>query len=90
MKKSLSNWIFNEKVTKLLLNKIPRPMLIKMSIWARPLIYQFFKGDSFMILLTEDLTVNFFLTDMENKGKCPFSRNFKSGKTPPDVAVSSE
>jgi hypothetical protein len=39
-----SNWIFNEKVTKLLLNKIPRPMLIKMSIWARPLIYQFFKG----------------------------------------------
>jgi hypothetical protein len=42
-----SNWIFNEKVTKLLLNKIPRPMLIKMSIWARPLIYQFFKGDTF-------------------------------------------
>jgi hypothetical protein len=36
-----------KKVTKLLLNKIPRPMLIKMSIWARPLIYQFFKGDTF-------------------------------------------
>ncbi|REC44053.1 class I SAM-dependent methyltransferase [Chryseobacterium pennipullorum] len=36
-----------KKVTKLLLNKIPRPMLIKMSIWARPLIYQFFKGDQF-------------------------------------------
>ncbi|MEN4760501.1 class I SAM-dependent methyltransferase [Chryseobacterium sp. C39-AII1] len=36
-----------KKVTKLLLNKIPRPMLIKMSIWARPLIYQFFKGDKF-------------------------------------------
>lgn len=33
-----------KKVTKLLLNKIPRPVLIKMSIWARPLIYQFFKG----------------------------------------------
>jgi hypothetical protein len=79
-----------KKVTKLLLNKIPRPMLIKMSIWARPLIYQFFKGDSFMILLTEDLIVNFFLTDMENKGKCPFSRNIKPGKTPPDVVVSSE
>lgn len=36
-----------KKVTKLLLNKIPRPLLIKMSIWARPLIYQFFKGDKF-------------------------------------------
>lgn len=36
-----------KKVTKLLLNKIPRPILIKMSIWARPLIYQFFKGDKF-------------------------------------------
>jgi SAM-dependent methyltransferase len=36
-----------KKVTKLLLNKIPRPMLIKMSIWARPLIYQFYKGDQF-------------------------------------------
>jgi hypothetical protein len=43
-----------------------------------------------MILLTEDLIVSFFLTDMENKGKCPFSRNIKPGKTPPDVAVSSE
>lgn len=36
-----------KKVTKLLLNKIPRPLLIKMSIWARPLIYQFFKGNKF-------------------------------------------
>lgn len=36
-----------KKVAKLLLNTIPRPMLIKMSIWARPLIYQFFKGDKF-------------------------------------------
>ncbi|KQT35480.1 SAM-dependent methyltransferase [Chryseobacterium sp. Leaf405] len=36
-----------KKVTKLLLNKIPRPVLIKMSIWARPLIYQFFKGNNF-------------------------------------------
>lgn len=36
-----------KKVAKLLLNKIPRPVLIKMSIWARPLIYQFFKGDRF-------------------------------------------
>lgn len=37
-----------KKVAKLLLNKIPRPMLIKLSIWARPLIYQLFKGDRFV------------------------------------------
>ncbi len=36
-----------KKLTKFLLNKIPRPMLIQMSVWARPLIYQFFKGDQF-------------------------------------------
>ncbi|MCA6066210.1 methyltransferase domain-containing protein [Chryseobacterium sp. RG1] len=36
-----------KKVTKLLLNKIPRPLLIKMSIWARPIIYQFYKGNKF-------------------------------------------
>jgi hypothetical protein len=75
MKKSLPIGFLMKKVTKLLLNKIPRPMLIKMSIWARPLIYQFFKGDTFLILLTENLTVNFFLTDTEVSVKMPFSRN---------------
>lgn len=34
-------------LTKFLLNKIPRPLLIKASILARPLIVQFFKGDQF-------------------------------------------
>ncbi|MBF8456308.1 class I SAM-dependent methyltransferase [Kaistella sp. G5-32] len=34
-------------LTKFLLNKIPRPLLIKASILARPLIVQFFKGDKF-------------------------------------------
>ncbi|AZA57664.1 class I SAM-dependent methyltransferase [Chryseobacterium shandongense] len=37
-----------KKVAKFLLNKIPRPMLIKLSIWTRPLIYQLFKGDRFV------------------------------------------
>ncbi|KIA90389.1 class I SAM-dependent methyltransferase [Kaistella jeonii] len=34
-------------LTKFLLNKIPRPLLIKASILARPLIVQFFKGNKF-------------------------------------------
>lgn len=36
-----------KSITKFLLNKIPRPLLIKASILARPLIVQFFKGDKF-------------------------------------------
>ncbi|MGC4128867.1 MAG: methyltransferase domain-containing protein [Bergeyella sp.] len=36
-----------KKTARFLLNKIPRPWLIKMSIWARPFIYLFFKGDRF-------------------------------------------
>lgn len=36
-----------KKLTGFLLNKIPRPLLIKASVLARPLIYQFFKGDQF-------------------------------------------
>lgn len=36
-----------KKITKFLLNKIPRPFLIKASILARPLIVLFFKGDKF-------------------------------------------
>lgn len=36
-----------KKLLKFILNKIPRPVLIKMSIWARPLIYLFFKGNKF-------------------------------------------
>ncbi len=34
-------------IIKTILNKIPRPILIKISIWARPLIYQFYKGNRF-------------------------------------------
>ena len=34
-------------LTKFLLNKIPRPLLIKASILARPLIVLFFKGNQF-------------------------------------------
>ena len=37
-----------KKVSKFILNKIPRPMLIQVSVWARPLIYQFFKGNKFL------------------------------------------
>lgn len=33
--------------TKFLLNKIPRPWLIRISVLLRPLVYQFFKGDKF-------------------------------------------
>lgn len=36
-----------KKLTKFLLNKIPRPMLIQLSIFLRPLIYQIFKGNNF-------------------------------------------
>ncbi|KUG13754.1 SAM-dependent methyltransferase [Elizabethkingia miricola] len=36
-----------KKVAKFLLNKLPRPMLIRLSIVARPLIISFFKGDKF-------------------------------------------
>lgn len=35
-----------KKLASFLLNKIPRPMLIKLSIFLRPLIYQFFKGNN--------------------------------------------
>ncbi len=34
-------------LTKFLLNKIPRPLLIRLSIFFRPLIYLFFKGSKF-------------------------------------------
>ncbi|MBW8362211.1 MAG: class I SAM-dependent methyltransferase [Kaistella sp.] len=36
-----------KKLFKFLLNRVPRPMLINMSIFLRPLIYQFFKGQNF-------------------------------------------
>ena len=36
-----------KSLTKFLLNKIPRPLLIKASILARPLIVLFFKGNKF-------------------------------------------
>lgn len=36
-----------KKLASFLLNKIPRPMLINLSIFLRPLIYQFFKGNKF-------------------------------------------
>lgn len=36
-----------KKATQFLLNKISRPMLIKLSILVRPLIYQFYKGNQF-------------------------------------------
>ena len=36
-----------KNITKFLLNKIPRPLLIKASILARPLIVLFFKGTKF-------------------------------------------
>ena len=36
-----------KKITKFLLNKIPRPLLIKASMLARPLIVLFFKGNNF-------------------------------------------
>ncbi|AZI20309.1 class I SAM-dependent methyltransferase [Chryseobacterium taklimakanense] len=36
-----------KKIAKLLLNSIPRPLLIRLSIWARPVIYLLFKGNEF-------------------------------------------
>ena len=36
-----------KKVASFLLNKIPRPILINLSIFLRPLIYLFFKGNNF-------------------------------------------
>ena len=36
-----------KKIAKLLLNSIPRPLLIRLSIWARPVIYLLFKGNQF-------------------------------------------
>ena len=36
-----------KKLASFLLNKIPRPMLINVSIFLRPLIYLFFKGNKF-------------------------------------------
>ena len=36
-----------KKILKFLLNSIPRPMLINLSMVLRPLIYQFFKGNTF-------------------------------------------
>lgn len=36
-----------KEIAKFLLNKIPRPMLINLSIFLRPLIYLFFKGNKF-------------------------------------------
>ena len=36
-----------KRIASFLLNKIPRPMLINLSIFLRPLIYQFFKGNNF-------------------------------------------
>ena len=36
-----------KKIASFLLNKLPRPMLINLSIFLRPLIYLFFKGNKF-------------------------------------------
>lgn len=36
-----------KKLAAFFLNKIPRPMLINLSIFLRPIIYQFFKGNKF-------------------------------------------
>jgi SAM-dependent methyltransferase len=36
-----------KKLASFLLNKLPRPMLINLSIFLRPLIYFFFKGNKF-------------------------------------------
>jgi hypothetical protein len=36
-----------KKLSKFILNKIPRPWLISLSIFFRPLIVLFFKGDKF-------------------------------------------
>ncbi len=36
-----------KKVAGILLNTFPRPLLIRLSIWLRPLVYLFFKGNRF-------------------------------------------
>ena len=36
-----------KRIASFLLNKIPRPLLINLSIFLRPLIYLFFKGNNF-------------------------------------------
>jgi hypothetical protein len=36
-----------KSITHFILNVIPRPVLIQFSIWIRPLIYQFYKGNRF-------------------------------------------
>ncbi len=36
-----------KKAAGILLNTFPRPLLIRLSIWLRPLIYLFFKGNRF-------------------------------------------
>ena len=36
-----------KRIASFLLNKIPRPILINLSIFLRPLIYLFFKGNNF-------------------------------------------
>lgn len=37
-----------KKIAKFILNSVPRPLLIQLSIMARPLIYLFFKGNRFI------------------------------------------
>lgn len=36
-----------KKITQIALNVIPRPLLIKFSLWIRPVLYQYYKGDQF-------------------------------------------
>lgn len=36
-----------KKLTRIILNTLPRPFLIQMSIWFRPLVVLFFKGNRF-------------------------------------------
>lgn len=35
-------------LTKIILNLFPRPLLIKISIWIRPIIYLYYKGNKFL------------------------------------------
>lgn len=35
------------KLTQLALNIVPRPLLIKFSLWIRPILYQYYKGENF-------------------------------------------
>jgi SAM-dependent methyltransferase len=34
-------------ITQIILHIFPRPLLIKLSIWIRPIIYQYYKGNNF-------------------------------------------